>query len=80
MGDIVRGQGEAEVNDPRDQHDRAADHQGQPVPPHAMCDRWWKHFIKRTLQALNQVAAFSGRHRHDAGVRQHTIAIASHDS
>jgi hypothetical protein len=45
-----------------------------------MCDRWWKHFIKRTLQALNQVAAFSGRHRHDAGVRQHTIAIASHDS
>jgi len=38
------------------------------------------HFVKRTLQSLNQVAAFIGRHRRDAGIRQHTIAVASHDS
>ena len=80
LGNIVRGQAEAEVDDPWNQRDRAAHHQGQPGPPHATRDRWWNHFVKRTLQPMNQVAAFIGRHRCDAGIRQHTMAMASHDS
>jgi hypothetical protein len=50
------------------------------IRPHAPRHRWWKHFVKRTLQPLNQIAPLSGRHRRDAGIREHTIAVVSHAS
>jgi hypothetical protein len=60
LGNIVRGQVKAQVDDPRDQPDHAAHHQGQPIPSHAICHQRWIHFFQRTLQPLNQVARSAG--------------------